>query len=87
MTEVLSLAMPETQEAILKHSACPIGHTQLQERLIEDGFPSDKLLQVNVFWLITSGELVAGKDYFLASGNNPHQLTFPEFESYFQKSA
>lgn len=87
MPEILSLAMPETQEAILRHAACPISSVPLQEKLAAEGFEIDQLFHVNVFWLIKSGELTLGKDYFLASGNNPHQLAFPEFDSYFPKSA
>ena len=81
MTELISLAVPETQEAILRMAACPTPPDQLHSRLVEQGFEIDHVLEVNVFWLLKSGELTAGKDYFLASGQNPHQLSLPFFDN------
>jgi hypothetical protein len=80
MPELISLAVSETQEAVLRHSAVPISPQDLQERLSNEGFMIDHLLQINIFWLLKSGELSAGKDYFLASGDNPHQLFLPLFD-------
>ncbi len=80
MTELISLAVPETQEAILRMAACPTSLDQLNSRLAEEGFQIDHLLEVNIHWLLQSGELTMGKDYFLASGQNPHQLSLPLFD-------
>lgn len=80
MSELLSLAVNETQEAVLRIAACPISPSELQKRLTDEGFEIDHLLDVNIYWLLKNGELVSGKDYFLASGQNPHQLSLPLFD-------
>ena len=87
MTEkIISLAIPETQEAIIKTSASPVNALQLGEQLYDQGFELNHLLEVNVYWLLKSGELTARNGFFLSSGNNPHQLTLPDFDDY-QKTA
>lgn len=87
MAEILSLADPEAQETILRYTACPIKKDEFNAKLLEDGFVPDKSFEVNIFWLLKSGELVEGNDFYLANGDTPHQLAFSIPESPVLQSA
>lgn len=87
MAEILSLADPEAQQTILRYTACPTSRSEFTTRLSEAGFVPDKSFEVNVYWLVKSGELIEGNDFYLANGNTPHQLAFSIPESPIPQSA
>ncbi len=85
--EIISLENEDIKKIIIENTACPITKEELDGKLESIGFERDKEFEINFFWLLKSGDLVAGKEFLLASGNNPHQLMFPGFEITSSQSA
>lgn len=83
--KIISLGVPEVQAEILKQAAIPVLPIQLETVVAREvidgpnlrGFNNDKIVGINIHWLVQSGELEASHDYYLASGDNQRQLHLP----------
>lgn len=80
--KIVSIEQPDLQVVILAASTTPLSEKEINDQLVENGYETGHPLTVNIFALLNRGELLAfGKDKFIASGENPHQLLLPGFET------